>query len=56
MSELPDLPRRRPGSHLPAATRAVGFAKVPNVGDRWYVDERSLAVLLNALRRWKPTS
>jgi hypothetical protein len=54
--EQPELPRRRPGSHLPAAVKAVGVAKVPTAGDRWHADERSLTVLLNALRRWEPTT
>lgn len=55
-SELPILPQRRPGSHLPAAVRAVGVAKVPAPGDRWYVDERTLTELLIRLRRWEPAA
>jgi hypothetical protein len=49
------LPKRDAGTHLPPeAYRAVGVAKVPNVDpDRWYVDERTLMVIVNALRRWQ---
>lgn len=57
MSEVPQLPKRKPGSHLPIiAHRAVGVAKVPNIDARWHMDERTLAVLLNSLRRWQATT
>ncbi|MFI5492959.1 hypothetical protein [Actinoplanes sp. NPDC051859] len=51
----PALPQRVAGTNLPpAAYRAVGTAKVPNLPDaRWELDERTLMVLLNALRRWQ---
>lgn len=55
-AELPVLPQRRPGSHLPEGVRAVGVAKVPVLGDRWYVDERTLTELLVRLRRWEPAA
>lgn len=53
VSELPNLPQREPGTHLPAAVKAVGRATVPQPGDRWYVDEHVLTVLLNNLRAWQ---
>lgn len=48
------LPRRARGTHLPEeAYGAVGRVPVPNVDDRWYLDDRDLRVLLNALRQWQ---
>ena len=48
----PDLPRRKFGSHLPAAAyRAVGIAKVPD--SRWSSDEASVRILLNGLQKWQ---
>jgi hypothetical protein len=52
-----ELPRRNAGTHLPReAYRAAGRARVPNVdpaGRGWYVDEKTLRMILNALRRWQ---
>jgi len=57
VSDHPNLPIRQPGAHLPAnAYRAVGVAKVPHVDGRWRVDERTLVVVLNGLRRWRVDS
>ena len=53
---MPDeLPRRNAGTHLPSdAYRAVGVAKIPNVDpERRYVDEKTLMLIVNALRRWQ---
>lgn len=49
------LPKRHAGTHLPPqAYRAVGIAKVPNVDIGQYViDERTLMVIVNALRHWQ---
>lgn len=54
---MDELPKRNAGTHLPPeAYRAVGVAKAPNIDpDRWYVDERTLMVIINGLRRWQRT-
>lgn len=51
------LPRRVRGTHLPdEAYKAIGVAKVPNIDPgRWYVDEQTLMVIINGLRRWQIT-
>lgn len=49
-----ELPRRVFGSHLPpAAYRVVGRAKVANGDEQWHDDDRTLYMLLDALREWE---
>ncbi|GAB1645835.1 hypothetical protein [Krasilnikovia sp. MM14-A1259] len=46
------LPQQAPETHPPK--EPVRRAPVPNViDDRWYVDDRTMMVLLNGLRRWQ---
>jgi hypothetical protein len=49
------LPKREAGTHLPPeAYRAAGIVKVPDVDpDRFLMDERTLMVIINGLRRWQ---
>lgn len=57
--ENSELPKRVHGRNLPpAAYRAVGIARVPiqNVTDEvWRLDEQTMRVVLNGLRRWQVT-
>ncbi|GAB1640941.1 hypothetical protein KRMM14A1259_13640 [Krasilnikovia sp. MM14-A1259] len=49
--EKPKLPQRIPGATVPRGERRT---PVPNVSDdRWYLDEKSMMILLNGLRRWQ---
>ncbi len=56
MAEPPQLPRRQPNVDLSIAARPVENTNISNVDNRWYVDERTLMVLLNCLRRWQVRS
>ncbi|WP_412735541.1 hypothetical protein [Krasilnikovia sp. MM14-A1259] len=49
--EKAKLPQRIPGATVPRGERRT---PVPNVSDdRWYLDEKSMMILLNGLRRWQ---
>lgn len=48
---MDELPRLEAGTHLPPEAY-----KVPNIDpNRWDVDERTLMVIINGLRRWQFT-
>ncbi|MDT5031947.1 MAG: hypothetical protein QOC94_2118 [Actinoplanes sp.] len=48
---MDELPRREAGTHLPPEVY-----KVANIDpNRWYVDERTLIVIIDGLRRWQIT-
>jgi hypothetical protein len=57
MGELPDLPMRRPGTHLPpAAYLVIGIARVPQEnedGIRFSDDAETINELLHHLRCWE---